>query len=405
MTPTVLETNIPISLIYGISIYLAAWMLSNLLLKSQKINNTITPISNRYGSIDGLRGVLAVGVLVSHSSAAYAYFCTGIWKHGGNPLIDQLAQSSVALFFMITAFLFTNKALENKINWKKFYKSRIQRLFPLYSIVVTITFFAVMVIDDFKLHVTTLKFVMDYFKWLAFVVFGRPEINNMTNSALIISGVNWTLKFEVLFYMMAVPMIYYTSKILSDFNLLLGCIFFGILLVALKIIVKFEFHFCVLHFLVGIFIALLYRNGKFNALFKNDYYKIAGLFSVVALGFTNSGSISLILLFVIFSSVLGGGSLFGLLKTKEAIWLGDISYGIYLLHGMVLYSLLSILKSNNVVDVIDLRIYLILVIFVAIIVVILASISYVFMEKPLMISGKNKIAQKGDAPELVTPAQ
>jgi len=83
MTPGLLDESIAVSLIYGASIYFSAWLFSGFLLRRKRVYEVLTPVGNRYGSIDGLRGVLAIGVLVHHSSAAYGYFKGGgvaVWS-------------------------------------------------------------------------------------------------------------------------------------------------------------------------------------------------------------------------------------------------------------------------------------------------------------------------------------
>lgn len=389
MTPAILETNILLSLIYGMTIYLAAWVAAVLVIKNKSVALSLSPANNRYGSIDGLRGVLAVGVLVHHSSMAYEYFTVGKFQSGPNPLLYHFGKSSVALFFMITGFLFTNIALKNEVNWSSFFKSRIKRLAPLYTLVVSIIFIIVLIIDNFELHVSWQKYVVDYFRWLSFVIFGRPPINGMKDSELLIAGVNWSLKFEVIFYIVVVPIIFIVSKKVSRQSLIIGCIAFGLALVAIKNNMKNGINIIwLLYFLSGITIALLYKSDEVKRYISHKYFCYSAILSLIILLFTNTWWLSYILLCIIFASVVGGGSLFGLLKMRASIWLGDISYGIYLLHGLVLYAFLSLLKDKHLVHHIDIRLYWVIVLLIAVIVVMLSSISYVFLEKPIMNSGK-----------------
>ncbi len=92
--------------------------------------------TNRFESIDGFRGLLATGVFIHHSIIWKNYLNTGIWELPKNHLAVHLGESSVAFFFMITSFLFTNKLLksehQNLIFWRNLLYSRIFRLVPLY---------------------------------------------------------------------------------------------------------------------------------------------------------------------------------------------------------------------------------------------------------------------------------
>ena len=390
MTPQILEFNLIISLLYSVSIYVVMWFISKYLLILEPLNKNLTPSGNRYGSIDGLRGILAIGVFIHHSFTAYGYFTTGVWQYSSNPLLNQFGQSSVALFFMITGFLFTNKALGKNIEWKKFFTSRARRLFPLYFIVVNIVFLIAFVKTSWSLNESILNISTEYLRWITFVVFGRPDINGLKDSALIIAGVNWSLKFEVLFYILVVPTIYFASRYLSDVFLLIGGTITSIIaFISIKYL-KLDVNLSIFHFQCGILIALLFRMSRVREIFRNKYFHYVSFVSVIVLVFTHSWTLSLILLAVIFSSVIGGGSLRGLLNTRPAIWLGDISYGVYLVHGLLLYCVLSILNKTLDLNELDLFFYWFVVFCTGSLTVILASLSYAYLEKPIMSLGKNR---------------
>ncbi len=390
MTPQILEFNLIISLLYSVSIYVVMWFISKYLLILEPLNKNLTPSGNRYGSIDGLRGILAIGVFIHHSFTAYGYFTTGVWQYSSNPLLNQFGQSSVALFFMITGFLFTNKALGKNIEWKKFFTSRARRLFPLYFIVVNIVFLIAFGKTSWSLNESILNISTEYLRWITFVVFGRPDINGLKDSALIIAGVNWSLKFEVLFYILVVPTIYFASRYLSDVFLLIGGTITSIIaFISIKYL-KLDVNLSIFHFQCGILIALLFRMSRVREIFRNKYFHYVSFVSVIVLVFTHSWTLSLILLAVIFSSVIGGGSLRGLLNTRPAIWLGDISYGVYLVHGLLLYCVLSILNKTLDLNELDLFFYWFVVFCTGSLTVILASLSYAYLEKPIMSLGKNR---------------
>ena len=80
----------------------------------------------------------------------------------------------------------------------------------------------------------------------------------------------------------------------------------------------------------------------------------------------------------------------GLLNTRPAIWLGDISYGVYLVHGLLLYCVLSILNKTLDLNELDLFFYWFVVFCTGSLTVILASLSYAYLEKPIMSLGKNR---------------
>ena len=69
--------------------------------------------------------------------------------------------------------------------------------------------------------------------------------------------------------------------------------------------------------------------------------------AVLLLGFNSAYSISAyLLLFAFFTPVALGNSLFGLLRLRTVIFLGEISYDIYLFNGIVLFTTFTILMPT-----------------------------------------------------------
>ena len=84
--------------------------------------NEIEIPNNRFISIDGLRGFLGVSVFIHHAYFWKVFLKTNQWSSSGNYIYNQLGQTSVSLFFMITGFLFLNKIISSKnIKWKMFF--------------------------------------------------------------------------------------------------------------------------------------------------------------------------------------------------------------------------------------------------------------------------------------------
>ncbi|UYM62238.1 acyltransferase [Pseudomonas aeruginosa] len=65
--------------------------------------------ASRFVTIDGLRGYLAFFVFLHHSSIWYYYLKDGLWQLPPSRLYAHFGQTSVALFFMVTGFLFAHK--------------------------------------------------------------------------------------------------------------------------------------------------------------------------------------------------------------------------------------------------------------------------------------------------------
>src|SRR5262245_31692713 len=67
--------------------------------------------AGRYETLDGLRGLLATGVFFCHSVVFYHYLGRDAWERPASPFYAALGEFAVALFFMITGFLFWSRAI------------------------------------------------------------------------------------------------------------------------------------------------------------------------------------------------------------------------------------------------------------------------------------------------------
>lgn len=388
MTPAQLEFSPFLALLYGISIYAFMFFLSRQLLNLKPIKVAATTNSSRYGSIDGLRGVLAIGVLVHHSFTGYIYFSRNEWVWGSSPILNQMGMTTVALFFMITGFLFTIKAGKPTVDWGRLYISRTARLLPLYFVIVCLVFLAVFFESNWHARETALMLAREFALWVTFACFGNPNVNGYPMTWTMIAGVNWTLRYEIAFYVFAIPVIHI---LLRHYSIRVMCAGTVVLLAAVLALhasstIGGANLLYTAHFLAGISIALAFQVPEAKAFFRNGAFKTVATFAIIPLLFmvTNDNTLAVLLTALIFASVVGGASMFGILYSRPAIWLGDISYGIYLIHGLVLWTTFSACRKLIDMNLLGMLPYWLIVLSVAAIVSLLASASYVCIEKPLM---------------------
>src|SRR5882757_2699850 len=155
---------------------------------------------DRFASIDGLRGVLAFSVFLHHSVVWFYFLKTSGWAFPPSNVYNHFGPSSVAMFFMITAFLFYSKLLDAKdkgIDWLKLYASRIFRIMPLYFFAVLVLFLLVGLVSHFTFHESLFQVVLEFFQWLFFI---DADVNGIPGTRLIVAGVVWSLAYEWLFY-------------------------------------------------------------------------------------------------------------------------------------------------------------------------------------------------------------
>jgi peptidoglycan/LPS O-acetylase OafA/YrhL len=100
--------------------------------------------------LDQLRGLAALLVLYFHTIAgsAVAGHYLGVTGSTSIPVVDNVVElviangfTGVALFFVISGFLFTWGALQTShFDWKKFYTNRFLRIYPLYTLMLLAVF-------------------------------------------------------------------------------------------------------------------------------------------------------------------------------------------------------------------------------------------------------------------------
>ncbi|MEC6798266.1 acyltransferase [Photobacterium sp. S4TG1] len=182
-------------------------------------------------NLNSIRLILALIVFIYH-------FCTlnHIQYYKYIP-----AKFAVYSFFSISGFLIINSWCENR-NVRKFVISRISRLYPLYFIVILSFFF----VGGVLYNGSYLSFIQtgggEYLKFnLFFLNFIHPSLPELfsNNNITAVNGSLWTLKIEVMFYIL-VPVLFFSRKINS--KILTGLFFLCSVLIG-KIIAYFVFYY------------------------------------------------------------------------------------------------------------------------------------------------------------------
>lgn len=113
--------------------FLACIVLGFVLSKTKRFSY-LSDRDNRFGAIDGIRGYLALSVFFHHYVITYYWKLNQVWQRPPENFFQNLGKVGVAIFFMITGFLFFSRIIsqDRTINWFSLYKSRIFRIYPLY---------------------------------------------------------------------------------------------------------------------------------------------------------------------------------------------------------------------------------------------------------------------------------
>jgi hypothetical protein len=109
----------------------------------------------------------------------------------------------VALFFMITGFLFWLRVLRagSAFDTRAFFVSRLRRLTPMYAMSVLMVLAVVAAASGFTLQVSPVTLARELRPWLSFGFMDTGSINGM-REARYINAVYWTLAYEWMFYLM-----------------------------------------------------------------------------------------------------------------------------------------------------------------------------------------------------------
>ncbi|WP_250658211.1 acyltransferase family protein [Alkalimarinus coralli] len=305
----------------------------------------------RLESLDGLRGVAAVAVLAFH----YIYHYNRLYGHGFNvPEWTFAGYYGVHLFFLVSGFVifWTLSKCEKPFD---FIWSRFTRLYPVYWAALSLTFLAVSIYGLSGREVSLDTFVANLLMIHEYLGFKHVD------------GVYWTLTLELAFYFwMFLLFILNQLKNIEKWLLLwltIAAMFFisGLDQKTDARITKF--------FLFD-FIALFSAGICFYKVWSQK----ANVLTAIVLG------ASLALLFIIYSFKVSVGltlmyfvfylaisDKIKLLRNPVTVWLGGISYSLYLIHQNIGYMIIQGAYSYGVSPAIGITIATIVSILLAVI--------------------------------------
>jgi peptidoglycan/LPS O-acetylase OafA/YrhL len=343
-------------------------------------------LSNRIYGIDALRGYAALYVMVFHT-----YFLGGIYIHEGK-IRDVIIHGDmgVPIFFVISGFSITysifHKEFFNLLELKNFYIRRFYRIIPLFyfAFILKLVFMFINV-ESIKLYdsILTLSFFFPF-------VSGHQE-------SMVMAG--WSLGIEMVFYLLF-PLLFLILRINKRIF-----IFLIFITIFIHFFASFEknnshlnFAFQAIFFLLGML--MCFYRSVIQKLFSHGILQIISLVAILF------GVIILILgmwffknqsfVFFKFSGIvlLVSGTLFyrgKLLVNKINIFLGDLSYSIYLTHPLVILFLVKIGLNVLIYEYFPNFGFLIFISIVGISVIGVSFLTYNFIEKPFIKLGKKKI--------------
>lgn len=330
--------------------------------------------ARRVIGLDGLRFYLASFVVLHHIDCFHSFVETGRWAPS-QYYLWALGKYGVALFFMITAFLFWGK-IRNKenVDWISLYRGRVFRIAPMaiFSSLVAVTIITIYSsgTDGFFFNI---KNVIPWFD--ASIFDFKPAFTNFKTPQVAMAGVTWSLKWEWMFYFLLPLLFIFRNKGL-EFSIAACALCFYILP---QIYLKDAYIWS--YFAFGI----LCKELSLIIRIDNRASSILALTALLVLFASEPGLFSVTgtpLLAVIFLCVACGSDVFGSLSMRSSKRLGAISYSIYIMQGPVLFTSFMVMKKYN------LQLYTMtsaaLVTLTFTLLCMLCSITYVLVEKRFM---------------------
>jgi peptidoglycan/LPS O-acetylase OafA/YrhL len=358
--------------------------------------------SNRFRSIDGIRGFLALSVFIHHFVITYYWKEKGVWVLPPEKIFHNFGSVGVIIFFMITGFLFISKITKKnqKVNWYQLYKSRVFRIMPLYLFALGIITLIVFTTSGFQLKVPLITLIEQYAKW--FLFFGK-DLNDYSDldAERIIAGVDWTLKYEWLFYL-SLPIV---ALIIKKFKI------FGVVSIILVSIIYFKFSVLIgefntrylIFFCIGGLCSYAVNHYQEILTMINHYQLVSRIVAKYRPIFCIKGklvsSINLLLMLsaifyphtlniihtaiisLFFLLTLLGNDLYGLFSLRSSLVLGEISYSIYLIHGIILYLFFTTFNLIDLTQYSQTEFFMLMPL-ISVIVVSVSAITFLFIEKP-----------------------
>jgi peptidoglycan/LPS O-acetylase OafA/YrhL len=296
--------------------------------------------SDRYASIDGARGFAAFFVFLCHAAGWYYFARTGKWAHFPIRGYANFGQVSVVVFFMITAYLFVSKLLNagpKGMDWLRLLVSRVLRIYPLYLFAMLVVVTIVAIETGFAWTQPADLTVQALSHWLMLTAWDAPDLNGLKDTWLIIAGVTWSLPYEAFFYLM-LPLLGTLARVPVSKWVVVLCtaLAAALSLTALKPMLAVPF-------IGGIVAAVLVRNEAFVAFAQKPLASAIAIGSLVIATGLFWGAfklVPLVLISVAFAFIACGNTLFGLLSSRPARLLGEVSYSMYLLHAVLLFCVL-----------------------------------------------------------------
>src|SRR3984885_13789845 len=314
-------------------------------------------------SLTPLRGIAAIWVVIFHYAVIYLAFHPEQFSW-----VLNKGYLAVDMFFMLSGFVlshvywrtFTSDAANRVKSYWSFIGARIARLYPLHLfnlgqfVVVTVTF---------SLYEYSFSG-----KFTSIPIYGARSLTALVANVAMLQGLKardlawnfpaWSISVEFLAYFLfplVLPLIAHAER---SRKLLLAAVALSALCL-FAYVIQGDFNQwdgpitllrCLPEFILGALLYSGFRESTWPAWFKSDYAIITIVFVFFLLLHFGTPDLMIVAGFpaLILSAVMNAGRVTPILNAAPLVWLGDISYSLYLAHGFVQFLTTKLIASTDV---------------------------------------------------------
>lgn len=350
-------------------------------------------------NLNGLRFIAALMVVIHHLEQFLAIF--GFKNYWNNKVIISFGDLGVKLFFVLSGFLITYLLLvEEKstktISIRKFYIRRVLRIWPLYYLILVLSFFVLVHFDFLRIPGFTERLNSHFTISLLLYVLFLPNALMFSYGVVVpFASQAWSVGVEEQFYLIWPVIMKFFKRKINVFVVVL------IVYLFLKFVgfdyIKHNIYWTkdlekVKNFwegfsidcmaIGGLFAYILFvRDKLMKIIVNNTIFYISLFLTILSIAFHwdfgwFSAEIYSILFGLIISNLAFNYSLRSWLEHRPLNYLGKISYGLYMYHPL---AIVIAIKIGEKLDIIDNHFLIFCIAFVF--TTMIATVSYEIIEK------------------------
>ncbi|MFS0562948.1 acyltransferase [Terribacillus sp. 179-K 1B1 HS] len=287
----------------------------------------------RITELDALRGIAALAVVFYHYTTRYSELFPD--SHHSN-LNFVLGHFGVNLFFIVSGFVIF-MSIRNNSSSKDFVVKRAIRLYPAYIFAVIFTFICVMLYGLEERRVSMLEGVLNLTMFQGFI----PGIDH-------VDGVYWTLVVELTFYAV-ITILIFTKLINKIETIAIIWLMFSAAIKTVNILVANNIVQLLDTYSISSYAHLFIAGMMFYKIWqgasKYHYFVLLSALVYDYVFFDLANNLVTSVFFLLFMLMLNGNLAF--LSVKPLLFLGTISYSLYLIHQNIGYIIIDFMYRHD----------------------------------------------------------